>query len=156
MNMETILEPKPLKPWLRVLDSRLPTLATRAAVELDKLSRGGNTDRAAIGELSQLLKNGLEQQPNGDICQEKGSLLDSGTIVILGRALDASQGLTLTKVSQLQELAAKIADQLERVVHNEAHQPLETLRGFCVALAREAAAYHRSLREIRPQHPFEK
>jgi len=131
-------------------------LATRAAIELDNLRRGVQTDRGAIRELGELLKNSFDQSAGGDNGQTRGSLLDSGTIVILGRALGSSQGSALTKVSQMQELATKVASQFEQIISNDKNQPIETLRDFCVALAREAAGYHKSLREIRTPHPFRK
>jgi hypothetical protein len=130
-------------------------LATRAAIQLDNLRRGVDTDRAAIGQLAELLKNSFDQS-GIDAGHRRESLLDAPTIVLMGKVLTATQSLRMTNKDLLKNLLNGIGDELERVADDSAGQPLEHLRDFCVALARESASYQRSLRDVGPSHPFKK
>jgi hypothetical protein len=143
-----------LRPWLRAFEPSLPMLATRAAVELDAQRRGKTSNMEAVRELSELLKNSFDQEPeNGNGCKS-GSLLDPSTEVLIGRALGAIPDKRVTKVAELQQILREIAGWLDQSATNSNVSRAEVLRDFCLALASGASAHRHNFRDEKPPHPY--
>lgn len=138
---------------LRVLDPNLPFLASTAAIELDNLLLGRKTNLKPVYILQGMLKDSFE------IDRENGatrSLMDPSTLTVLGEAINTSQDQRrVTKIEDLIATASSIANDLSRRTNTKNNRErLEWARAFCVSLSRLTAAYHKSIFDLRPQHPF--
>lgn len=137
---------------LRALDPNLPFLASEAAIDIDNLLSNRAEDLTAIETLAKLLTNSMEQGGTGG---PPRSLMDPGTLTVLGQALaEARSSQALQKMEDLLTEAARIAGSLSSHDLKEKPDELERLRDFCVALSRAAVAYHKSIGDLRPSHPF--
>lgn len=138
---------------LHVIDPDLPFLASKAAIELDNLILGRTSDLKSVNILAEKLRHSFEiDETNG----ERRSLLDPTTLTILGEAINKSETQpTVTKEKDLINKAWSIADELlqEKNLKDDSGR-LEWARAFCVALSSLTAAYHRSIFDLRPPHPF--
>jgi len=138
---------------LRVLNPDLPLLASQAAIELDKLSQGHNVGFKAVSHLSSLLENSIE------CCEDSKpsrSLMDSATVTVVSRALDAAQwGEPTERVEQLVKQAWEITNGLKTPASTRV-ESVKKMRDFCAALSRCATAHIQSLNELRPIHPYRK
>lgn len=143
-----------LRPWLRALEPSLPMLATRAAVELDSRRRGNLGDMNAVRELSELLKNSLDQDLWNGSSRQHAPLLDPSTMLLVGRALESIPDRRVTKVAELQQSMREIANWLDESAANANSSRAEVLRDFCLALARGVSAHHRCFRDERQPHPY--
>jgi hypothetical protein len=143
-----------LRPWLRALQPSLPMLATRAAVELDTLRRGNQSDMEAVRELSELLKNSFEQEYENDGTHRAGSLLDPSTMLLVGRAIATIPDKRVTKVAEVQQIILEVAKWLDETAANASPGRAVVLRDFCLELARGASSHHRDFRDEKPTHPY--
>ena len=138
---------------LHVIDPDLPFLASEAAIELVNLLLGRKSDLKSVSILAEKLRNSVEiDKTNGEI----HSLMDPTTVIILAEAINKSQAQpTITKVEELIKKACSIADDLSNNTDpKDNRNRLEWARDFCVALSRLTAAYHKSIFDLRPPHPF--
>lgn len=141
------------KELLHVLDPDLPFVASQAAIELDDLISGRDSKPKYVFILEKKLRNSLEIDSSESTHQ---SLIDPSTLTVLGEAINRSHNQkTVTKVEDLITQARSIADGLsiEKKQKNKKKQ-LKWVRDFCIALSSLAAGYHKSIFDIRPQHPF--
>ncbi len=129
-------------------------LATRAAVELDAQRRGKNSNMDAVRELSELLKNSFDQEPDNAGGCKSGSLLDPSTIVLVGHALEAIPEKKVTKVAELEQILREVADWLAQSANNSNSSHAAALRDFCLALASGASAHNHDFRDEKPPHPY--
>ena len=137
---------------LRALDPNLPSLASEAAIDIDNLLSGGPQDLRAIQKLAERLKNTIELTDTAD---PPRSLMDPATLIILGEAIgEATKDRSLSKVEDLLKEASKISESLSRDDLEENPAELKQARDFCIALSRAAMAYHKSISDLRPSHPF--
>ena len=138
---------------LYALDPNLPFLASEAAVDIDNLLFDRSPrDLAAMQRLAERLNNSVEKDTvNGSLC----SLMDPVTLTVLGEAMgDTVKSQSLQTVEDLLKEAGKIAVTLSKEDPKENSQELEQARDFCVSLSRAVMTYHKSIRDLRPSHPF--
>lgn len=140
----------PLRPWLRATDPSLPMLATRAAVELDAQRRGVSCDMGSVKQLSDLLKNSLNQ---GAESLRSSALLDPSTTVVVGRALASIPRRSTAKIAEVETLIKEVATWLERAARGQDIGHVDMLRDFCLALARGTSSHLRNFQDERPVHP---
>jgi hypothetical protein len=152
--MKLNIDTPSLRPWLRAIEPTLPMLATRAAVELDAQRRGKNSDMDAVRELGGLLKNSLDQKSEAGPSQQPTSLLDPGTMVLVGRALERVLDKHVTKIVELQQKLREISEWFEQSASNADASRAEALRDFCLALASGASAHHREFRDEKPTNRY--
>jgi len=151
--MSSALVPTQSNQGLCALDPNLPFLASEAAVDIDNLlSDRPPRDLAAMRRLAERLKNSVEKDTADGPLR---SLMDPATLTVLGEAMgDAVRSQSLQTVEDLLEEAGKIAVSLSKEDPKENPQELEQARNFCVALSRAVMTYHKSIRDLRPSHPF--
>jgi len=137
---------------LRVLDPDLPFLAAEAAVDIDNLLSSRSEDLTAIRRLAEQLKNSLKLRPLGE---QPRSLMDPATLTVLGEAmLKVLHPFPPSKFEDLLSEASKIAEELSNAEPTSNPKEMQKARNFCLALSRAAAAYSKSIRDLRPSHPF--
>jgi hypothetical protein len=137
---------------LRASDPDLPFLASEAAVDIEILLTGGEENLSALRRLTDRLHNSL------DFSNEDGtprSLMDPATLSVLGEAVtETAKNESLRRVEDLISEAVKIFKALsdENLKNNK--NELEQARDFCINLSKAAMAYRKSIRDLRPSHPF--
>lgn len=131
----------------------LAWIACQAATELDNLLLGKAVSVNAVKGLSSALASVATGGPAAP-----SSLIDPTTTVVLGRALrDADPALK--GLEDLVRVTVHLVDQLRQVAEPpggrtvEQESTLRSLRTFCLALSRHAAAVTPSPAN-RPDHPF--
>lgn len=140
---------------IRATDPNLPFLASKAAIELDKMVRGVSVDTTSIHELSSILRSSFEtDESNGGF----RSRMDAATLTVLGQAVNQSRtGQQIVQMDKIVEMAVTVADKMLNGANGKLREDTDSLewaRDFCVALSRCAAAYRKSLMDLRPSHPF--
>lgn len=139
---------------MSVLDEDLSFLATQAALELDSLIEGKETELEAVSRLSSVMSSSFQSvQAAG-----QSFSLDPATATILNRAfIDSNFANNLETVDELiqksLELARELASQTDPSQRNG---ELARMKRFCMALARCSAAYRESILGHRPKHPYRK
>ena len=135
------------------LDPDLPFLASEAAVDLANLRHGGPPHMEAIHELAERLKKSIKRDQAG---VPSYTLIDPDTLTILSGALASSFSppQPVKKINNLLSRALEIADFLSSVGNESDPAKLEEAMKFCAALSRATIALRRSMRELRPSHPF--
>lgn len=138
---------------IRALDPDLPFLASEAAVDLANLRYGESRRMEAIHGLANRLRNSIKKDSSGTLSR---SLMDPAALTIVGGAAaeSGSRDLSSWKVDDLLARAMGIAEFLTSEKMEEEHDKLEEAMTFCAALSRAAIAYRRSIRDLRPSHPF--
>lgn len=136
-----------------VLDPDLPFLASRAAVELDAILNGESTEKPSVEKLAERLRESLDEPDSPGA--KRGLLIDTATETVLGQALNlADSGRQLSNLEDLRARTGEIAEQLSKPTSGQDSRGLELARAFCLALSRCAAAYRKSVYDIRQPHPF--
>ena len=136
-----------------VLDPELPFLASQAAVELDSLIRGSRHDVTATRMLAARLRETIHDTGRSESVREL--VADTATVTVLGQALNTVD--TTQQLSSLDELADrtdKIVNQLSEAIEGRPEGDVEWARAFCLALSRCAAAYRKSVYDLRQPHPY--
>ena len=137
---------------LRALDPDLPLLASEAAVEMDNLLAQRTQDLTAMRRLGARLRNSIQIGTAGGPAR---SLMDRPTLTVLGEAVaEATRSESLQRIEDLLGRAARIADLLFVDPPAGSTDELMQARDFCLALSRAVMAYHRSILDLRPSHPF--
>ncbi len=135
---------------LRVLDSDLPFLASEAAIDIDNLLSDRAKDFTAMRRLAELLNNSLDIESSAP-----RSLMDPATLIVVGGAVaEAIATQSLKKIEDLLHGAVKIAKSLSSEDPTASPSELEQARDFCLALARAAVTYRKSINDLRPAHPL--
>lgn len=137
---------------VNVLDPKLPWLASNAAVELDLLINGGETDLEAVKQLGERLRQTLNK-PTADQ-PARGLQVDTETETILGQAFAQAGADPTTILGELFRRTEEIAGQLSSAAVGTERKALEWQRAFCLALSQSAAAYRQSIFDVRPPHPY--
>lgn len=140
-------------PALHALDPNLPFLASEAAIELDALLCGEGTDLSAVRSLADRLRSAVPLQPADGGAQ---SFVDPATLGILGEAVSQAGGDAEApqNVTDLMARASTIANDLAGSDPQSNREGLVWARAFCVGLSRSAAAYRKSIHDLRQPHPF--
>jgi hypothetical protein len=143
---------------LQALDSDLPLLASRAAIQLDDLILKKRTKTDAIQQLAEYLANSTKEVNGSGVRQ---SLMDPSTAEVLRRALEDSRGQGEFKT--IGELVHEAWLMAEGMRHPDASRDtdeerpsLDRLKRFCVALSRQASSFRQSVYDVRPAHRFRK
>lgn len=146
------LDPSQNNQRLRALDPDLPLLASEAAIDIENILSNRSQDYTAIRNLANRLRNSISIDTSDN---PPHSLMDSATLTVLGQAVaEAMRSGTLQRVDDLLSEAAKIAKSLSSETPIENPDELKQARDFCVALSRAVMAYHKSIRDLHPSHPF--
>ncbi len=151
--MSSALVPTQSNQGLYALDPNLPFLASEAAVDIDNLiSDRPPRDLTAMRRLAERLNNSVVKDSVGGPLR---SLMDPVTLTVLGEAMvDTVRSQSLQTIEDLLEEADKIAVTLSKENPKENSQEIKQARDFCVSLSRAVMAYHKSIRDLRPSHPF--
>jgi len=131
------------RPVLRALDSDLPLLATRAAIEIDGLLAEEETGLESVSELASLLSSAQVEVTS----EGSESLFDPATLTVLSQAMSESElGRGMTSVSDLVKKSMEVAGLLKSGVSETTERPeLERLKKFCIVLSNLAASYRQSV-----------
>lgn len=136
------------------LENDLPSLANRAAIELDNLTIGRSVSLDAIQSLAIRISQSVTDVADPG---SPSSLLNVRTAVLLNRAFgEATPGVTGQTLDELLKNARELTSALTTINLTTAAERLDEvrrLRNFCVALSRQALA-REITPEDRPQHPF--
>jgi len=150
--MSYVSEKKQQRKGLRVLDFDLPFLASEAAIDIDNLLSNRARELTAIRLLADQLRNSIEISSSGE---PPRSLMDPATLTVLGEAVARAAGEGYTKkIDDLLVEAVKIGTELSSEDPTKNITELERARDFCVALSMAVVAYHKSISDLSPQHPF--
>ncbi len=137
---------------MNVLDPKLPSLASNAAVELDLLINDAPTSLDAVRQLAERLRETLD---NAGLDQLGRRLqVDTETETILGQAFTHAGDDPSTILGDLFRRTEVIAQQLSTAEPHSEREALEWQRAFCLALSQSAAAYRQSIFDVRPPHPY--
>lgn len=137
----------------------LAWLACQAATEIDNLILKRSQSLEAVRGLASTLTD-----PGSSLLQEgqQSSLIDPTTTVVLTRALrELTADTTETRLRDLLRAAGKVVNRLVDVSSRTAssgaldNEALTTLRSFCLALSRHAAAMSPVPVEP-PEHPSQR
>lgn len=137
---------------VNVLDPELSWLASNAAVELDLLIHGEETDLKSVKQLGESFRQTLAAPIAG---QPAGRLqVDTETETVLGQAFAQAGDDPGTVLGELFRRTEEIAGQLSSAEPATERKALEWQRAFCLALSRSAAAYRQSIFDVLPPHPY--
>ena len=137
---------------LRVLDPDLPTLALEAAIDIDKLLSNKTQNLTAMKRLAEQLKDSIQV---GIADGPPRSLMDPATLNVLGEAIaEVMKSESLHRIEDFLGKAARIAELLSIESPTDNQDELKQVRNFCLALSRAVMAYHKSILDLRPSHPF--
>ena len=143
-----------------MLDFDLPLLASRTAMEMDKVYLREATDLEASRKLATRLRSTLQ---DGDRLQ-----VDLGTLSVIGRALACVHHADLAPrpeptgeaeftsealASEIQSVLSQLNDVVSDVAHADPSDAAE-LREFFLALSEETALYRQSFYDLEPTHPY--
>ena len=137
----------------------LSSLACDAAIELDNLILGKNSNTRAVRCLADLVLESLSVKPKSPM---DAALLNPATVAVMHRAIDDSMTFSnpLTTVNQVIKEAGKIHKRFKSVSDNpdmcrqQDPNGLVEMRTFCLALSKHASAYDRSIDEWELRNPF--
>jgi len=139
--MSTVTESRPKVSRLSATDPNLAFLASRAAIELDRIRQGKTTATDAVGELAERLRNSTEQIAGTG---EPIALWDPATISLIHNAIEAKGSTSVTTMDDLLREAVQIAEQLESTTDPSNNvNDIDRLRSFCIGLANSAIAHER-------------
>ena len=135
---------------LRITDPRLPITVSRAALELDRASRGEQADLSKAREFFDFLTNAISSDsPSGDPAT---MWLDPVTVDVFGQALEGSgrvQGLRT--VQDVIREALRLVQEIDETASLGLGKDLAGWRSFCVAFGNSLLA-HRA--QYRPEPPI--
>ncbi len=151
--MTSAIEQSSAESEIRALDPDLPFLASEAAVDLANLRYGESQRMDAIRRLADRLKKSIKKDSSG---VPSRSLVDPDALIILGGAVaeSSSAAQSSEKIDDLLARALGIAEFLSSESMQDNPTEVEEAMNFCAALSRAAIAYRRSIRDLRPSHPF--
>jgi hypothetical protein len=137
--------PQPFRP----LDTRIPFLATRAAVQLDNLIARKNKSVEAIERLGASLSETADATA-GAVAKKR--LVDPFAVRILRMA-----GQPLTKEASADELVRQAKEKASKLTAAAAGKAtkddLRMLRAYCLALSRALSSFHQTRQDhLKPLH----
>lgn len=134
------------------LTPELASLASDAAIELDLLINGEETDLAAVRELASFLEH-TSAEPQ-DAATERRLSVDMATETILGRAFVQTGADHTNIIENLLKKTREVAADLNTADGTQRPDSLEWTRAFCLALSQSAAAYRQLFLGARPENPY--
>ena len=137
---------------LRMSDPQLPLTVSRAAIEIDRASRGESVDFVAFRRFTQFLHESLQQdvEPGGP----HAVWLDANTVDVVGNALTDLEGVGKVRtVKDVFDHAWKIVAEMEKAAAAENGSNLDRIRKFCVAFGNSLLSHRASLKHEGPINP---
>ena len=138
--------------FVNARDSELSSLASNAAVELDLLINGEQTDVDAVRLLGERLHQTLDKPAPGQ--PARGLQVDTETEAVLGQAFVKTGEDPATILGNLFNRTERIADLLSSAKQGTQRSELEWQRTFCLALSQCAATFRQMILDDRPPHPY--
>jgi hypothetical protein len=130
----------------------LATLASIAAIALDRRANGFEASLDPVVDLAAELQRSLTESPSsGGPPGIRAALLDPLTVDLLGRALSSSYDVELRSVPEVASKAREVIEQLSSSGAESAK--IRALRDFCLALSRAAQAHSAAFR-VTQDHPY--
>ena len=129
---------KTVKDTILALDPNLPLLASQAAIELDNLIRGQNTDFPATKRLASVLNESIDGAQEGT---ERKFFVPSTATLIIGAFRQSAWAVPVHTVTDLVVETAKVTATLKNLSPHADRKSLEQVRAFCAALAESVASY---------------
>jgi hypothetical protein len=136
----------------------LSIVASQAAIELDSVVRGRDSDLVSVCELATVLDNSFSTQNVG---RASMPATDSGTLLVVERAVSGSSaGAQPENVDELLSRVRQMAADLLAVASAKGDlrqvdpDVLKHARDFSAALANASSSYLRGLEDLRPTNPF--
>jgi hypothetical protein len=136
---------------LRVLDVDLPLLASMAALELDCIAAKRSMGVDSLTKLADIIGDSFATSSDTTTQQ----LHDPSAVLIVNKAMNDSNWVSapMKTVDHLAMEAKRLADQFSNMDKPQSGQ-IETLKQFCLALAKVAAAYRDSIFTRGQSHPY--
>lgn len=136
---------------MTALEHGLPTIACRAAIEIDNVLLNRLEKFKAVPQLVKTLEG----------IQSDLDIIDPGDAIVINRAI-SNTGIvatSLTTTNELKSHANNIRTRLKAlfensIVSDNIKDELKQLRSFCIELSKSAASYTHSFDEMEPRHPF--
>lgn len=138
--------------FVNTRDSELSSLASNAAVELDLLINGEQTDVDAVRLLGERLHQTLDKPAPGQ--PARGLQVDTETESILAQAFVKVGEDSTTILGRLIERTERTAVRLLSAKLGTQRSELEWQRTFCLALSQCAATFRQMILDDRPPHPY--
>jgi hypothetical protein len=119
------------------LDPNLPSIAARAAVEVDALIRSKSIGSANLGRLADVMISAF-----GDSAASAGvaRFLDPVATDVMFRTFQDAKPRELTSYEALRAASLELANRLRGTNAPSSPEALEDLKRFCLALSRHALA----------------
>lgn len=140
------------------LESDLPSMASLAAIELDRLALKRETDLQGVTRLIELINSSITSVTEP---ASPSSQLNPSTAIAVNQAIaDSKFSSWSAQLADLLSEANKITSLLDEVCHSpnqfreSSPEMLKQIRNFCLALSRRALASEHALIDFRPEHPF--
>ena len=155
--MSTITDPEQ-NAISETLERDLPSLACRAAVELDNLGLGRSSGLESVRKLSLSLKKSLPEV--ADFASPSSLFDPTMAIVVNGAISDTKQAEPIRQMAELLGETKNITDRLENLLQDPDEfcrtslDQVKELRSFCLALSKRAFGFKRPRQSRTPQHPF--
>jgi len=155
--MSTITDPEQ-NAIFETLERDLPSLACRAAVELDNLNLGRSSSLENVQKLSRSLKESLPEV--ADFASPSSLFDPTMAIVVNGAISDTRQAEPIRQMAKLLDETKNITDRFENLLRDPTEfcrtslDEVKTLRSFCLALSKRAFAFKGPRQSRTPQHPF--
>lgn len=130
----------------------LASLASDAAVELDLLINGEETDLSSVKELARYLSETSDREPA--TTGERRLSVDTATETILGRAFVQAGDDHANILNNLFDRTRTVASELSSADSSHDQRSLEWVRAFCLALSQSASAYRQLILNSRPENPY--
>ena len=134
------------------LAPELASLASDAAVELDLLINGEETDLSSVKELARYLSETSDREPAAT--GERRLSVDTATETILGRAFVQAGDDHANILNNLFDRTRTVASELSSADSSHDQRSLEWVRAFCLALSQSASAYRQLILNSRPENPY--
>lgn len=144
---------KPKSRVLRALDADVPLLATRAAIELDRLIENDDIGLVNVYKLASLL-----QESSVRVGSTKNPLMDPATVTVMNHAITGSGfGSEMVRVDELIaksfEIAGKLSSAETENKIESSKEDLKKLKKFCMILSNLSASYRQSVFGNTTLHP---
>jgi hypothetical protein len=144
--MSSVTEIKPTASRLSATDPNLAFLASRASIELDRLSKGKDGTLEAVAQLAKLLGESTKLVVGR---KEPATFWDPTTVTMVHSALRAGGSTPATMdelIQQATEIAARLAAP-EAATAELVTDRINRLRLFCIGLVDSALAQEQSQME---------
>ncbi len=135
-------------------DPRLPMTVSRAAIEIDRASRGEPVDFVEFRRFTEFLHESLQQDEDVESVGPHALWLDANTVDVMGNALTDFEGAGKVRtVKDVFDHAWKLVGEMEKAAEAESGSNLDRIREFCVAFGNSLLSHRASLKHEGPINP---